>query len=109
MTTPTARRFAHYSPAQRATSKRLQALPNVGPAIADDLMRLGITQPDELAERDPDDLYDKLCRLDGRRHDPCLRDVFAAAISFADGAPARPWWHFTPERKAREAASRNGR
>ncbi len=109
MTPRTAQRFAHYSPEQRAISGRLQAVPNVGPAIADDLMRLGLACPTDLAGRDPDALYDALCRLDCRRHDPCVRDVFAAAIAFADGAPARPWWTFTPDRKAREAASRHGR
>lgn len=95
----TARSFAHYSPDQRATSKRLQRIPNVGPAMADDLLRLGIVAPDDLAGRDPDVLYQDLCRLDGRRHDPCVRDVFASAISFADGEPAQPWWAFTPDRE----------
>jgi hypothetical protein len=32
-----------------------------------------------------------------------VRDVFAAVVSHADGGPARPWWEFTPERKARDA------
>jgi hypothetical protein len=27
----------------------------------------------------------------------------AAVVSQAEGHPARPWWEFTPERKAREA------
>ena len=39
----------------------------------------------------------------GGEHDPCVRDVFAAVVSYAQGDPARPWWEFTPERKAREA------
>ena len=80
----------------------LQKIPNVGPRIAGDLLRLGITGPDDLVDRDPDELYDELCRIDGARHDPCVRDVFAAAVHFARGGPPRPWWTFTPERKARE-------
>jgi len=24
-------------------------------------------------------------------------------VSYAEGGPARPWWEFTPERKARDA------
>lgn len=82
--TRTTQSFAHDSPEQRATSKRRQIVPNLGPAIADDLMRLGIARPQALVGRDPGDLYRALCRLDGRRHDPCLWDVF-------------------PERKARAA------
>jgi hypothetical protein len=80
----------------------LQKIPNIGPAMADDLLRLGITRAEDLVERDPDTLYDELCRVDGVRHDPCVRDVFAAAVHFARGGPARPWWSFTPERKARD-------
>ncbi|MBI5510679.1 MAG: helix-hairpin-helix domain-containing protein [Deltaproteobacteria bacterium] len=80
----------------------LQTLPNVGPSIARDLLRLGITKPKQLAGRDPLHLYSKLCALDGKRHDPCLLDVFMAAVAFANGGPARPWWTFTPERKAKQ-------
>ena len=100
----TARDFAHYAPAQRETSRRLRALPNVGPAMADDLMRLGIGRTEDLIGRDGDELFDALCRLDGVRHDPCVRDVFAAAVAAAGGGPAQPWWAFTPARKARDAA-----
>ena len=48
-------------------------------------------------------MYHELCSIDAKRHDPCVRDVFAPAVSFDEGGPARPWWEFTPERKAREA------
>ncbi|MBI3271482.1 MAG: mitomycin resistance protein [Planctomycetes bacterium] len=85
--------------------KRLLQLPNVGPATAGDLLRLGITRKEELAGRDPDRLYDALCRIDGAPHDVCLRDVFAALVAFANGGPALPWWSFSAERKAREAAA----
>ena len=54
---------------------RLEDIPNVGPAVAADLRRLGITTPAELPERDPYALYDDLCRITGQRHDPCLLDT----------------------------------
>src|SRR5579862_9551837 len=41
----------------------LEDLPNVGPAIAADLRRLGIATPAELPGRDPYALYDDLCRI----------------------------------------------
>jgi predicted flap endonuclease-1-like 5' DNA nuclease len=84
---------------------RLRAIPNVGPVIAGDLIRLGIARLEDMAGRDPDDMYDALCDLDGRRHDPCLRDVFAAVVAYANGEEARPWWAFTPARKARDGQS----
>jgi hypothetical protein len=84
----------------------LRALPNVGPAIARKLARLGITGEDDLRGQDPDLLFERLCALDGRRHDPCLLDTFTAVVDYVGGAPARPWWHYSRARKAREAAAR---
>ena len=78
----------------------LTDIPNVGPAIARDLRRLGIEEPEQLRGRDPFQLYDRLCSLTGRRHDPCVIDVFISVVRFIEGAPARPWWEYTPERKA---------
>ena len=75
-------------------------MPNVGPAIAAKLERIGIARPEDPRGRDPDELFEQLCALDGRRHDPCLLDTFVAAVAFADGGPARPWWEFSRERKA---------
>jgi Pathogenicity locus len=82
-------------------SRALQQIPNIGPAMAADLIRLGITSSQDLADQNPDVLYTRLCRLDGVRHDPCVHDVFAAAVSFANGGPPEPWWFFSRRRKAR--------
>jgi hypothetical protein len=85
---------------------RLEDMPNVGPAVAADLRRLGIKSPGELSGRDPYALYDDLCRLTGQRHDPCLLDTFIAAVRFMAGEPKQPWWKYTAERK-RELAARS--
>jgi len=82
----------------------LTAIPNVGPKIARKLLALGVHGPDDLRGRDPDELFARLCALDGRRHDPCLLDTFAAAVEYADGGPPRPWWELSRERKARATA-----
>lgn len=78
----------------------LTDIPNVGPATASDLRFLGIDEPGQLKGLDPFGLYDELNRRTGRRHDPCVIDVFIAAVRFIEGAPARPWWEYTAERKA---------
>lgn len=78
---------------------RLEDIPNVGPAVAADLRRLGITTPARLPGRDPYALYDELCRVTGQRHDPCVLDTFIAAVRYMEGAPKRPWWKYTAERK----------
>jgi hypothetical protein len=86
-------------PIDRSRLCALEDLPNVGKAIAADLRRIGIRTPDSLAGRDPYALYDALNRATGVRHDPCVLDTFIAIVRFVDGAPARPWWHYTAERK----------
>jgi hypothetical protein len=87
-------------------TRALVTIPNIGPAIAGKLERLDVHSADDLRGRDPHELFEHLCALDGRRHDPCLLDTFVAAVAYADGGPARPWWEFSRERKAREAAAR---
>ena len=79
-------------------------MPNIGPAIAAKLERIGVAAPDDLRGRDPDELFAELCAIDGCRHDPCLLDTFVAAVAYAEGGPARPWWEFSRERKARAGA-----
>jgi hypothetical protein len=81
----------------------LEDVPNVGPSIANDLRRLGIHQPNELAGQAPDDLYRALCQATRTRQDPCVLDVFISVVRFMEGAPPRPWWHYTAERKRRYA------
>ena len=78
---------------------QLEDIPNVGPSIAADLRQLGIMVPAELSGRDPFAMYDELCRITGQRHDPCLLDTFIAAVRFMEGAPKKPWWNYTAERK----------
>jgi hypothetical protein len=85
----------------RTTVARLEHLPNIGKAMAADLRLLGIERPQQLAGRDPLQLYHALERLTGQRHDPCVLDTFMAAIDFMEGGEARPWWLFTGERKCR--------
>lgn len=85
-------------------ARELRGLHNVGPATAEDLLLLGIRAVEDLAGADPDHLHATLCRLDGLRHDPCVRDVLASAIDQAEGKPARPWYAYSRERRV--AASR---
>jgi hypothetical protein len=77
----------------------LEDLPNVGQAIASDLRTLGIRRPAQLRGRDPYALYDHLNRVTGTRHDPCVLDIFIAAVRFVDEGRAKPWWTYTAERK----------
>ena len=88
----------------RADITDLQQIPNVGPAIAKDLRLIGVQSPQELLGKDPYEMYEALCDATGDRHDPCVIDVFIAAVRFMGGEPAKPWWKYTPERKQTLAA-----
>jgi Pathogenicity locus len=80
-------------------------LPNVGPAVAQMLIRLGIERPEDLRGQDGQQLFQRLCDLDGKRHDPCLLDTFVAVVDHANGAPARPWWYYSRIRKQHATTS----
>lgn len=101
---PAARRSATLKAPKAATAsecQRLEDLPNIGPAMAADLRALGIQQPQQLASQDALALYHALCRLSGKRQDPCVLDTFMAATDFMRGAAPAPWWAYTAERKHR--------
>ena len=78
---------------------KLQHIPNIGPAMIEDFKALGITRPAQLTGVDPYTLYQRLCRITGTRHDPCVLDTFISAVRFMEGEPPHPWWHYTEERK----------
>lgn len=82
-------------------ARELGQLPNIGPAMIADFKRLGITAPAQLKKQDAFALYQKLCRVTGVRHDPCVLDTFIAAVRFMNGDPPRPWFQYTNERKKR--------
>ena len=82
-------------------AQRFEELPNIGPSLAADLRLLGLVHPRELAACDAWSLYQRLCTATGQRQDPCVLDTFMAATDFMAGAPPRPWWTYTAERKRR--------
>ena len=86
-------------PAARELPRRLEDLPNVGRAVAADFRRLGIGAPDAIRGRDPYMLYHDLCRATHAPVDPCMLDTFLAVVSYVEGGPAKPWWHYTAKRK----------
>lgn len=86
-------------PIARQVLHDLEDLPNIGPSLAASLRTVGVKRPGDLVGRDPFVLYDALCRATRSRQDPCVLDVFISAVRFMEGAPSRPWWYYTPERK----------
>jgi len=83
-----------------ASRKAWLRLEHVGPATVRDLERLGIERLEDLARRDPEELFESLCRSTGVRQDTCVLDVFSMLVSRAKGDPPRPWWEFSRLRLA---------
>jgi Pathogenicity locus len=84
--------------------RALEDLISVGPAIRRDFELLGIHTVAQLARQEPKALYDRLCRKTGQRQDPCVLDVFCAAVAQARD-PRLPlercrWWYWSAVRKA---------
>jgi len=90
--------------------RELIDLISVGPATVRDLHSLGVRTVAQLARANPESLYSKLCRLRGRRADPCCLDVFSAAVAQARNSnlPAEKcaWWYWSQQRKEKSAARR---
>ena len=79
--------------------RKFQDIPNIGTAMTKDFHDLGLKQPTDLIGKDPLVLYRKMCKIAGVRQDPCVLDTYIAAIDFMNGAPARPWYFYTKNRK----------
>jgi len=91
-----------------ATSERsLSDLISIGPAMARDFEMLGVRSIAQLARRNPEKLYEKLCAVTGQTQDICCLDVFRAAVAQARN-PQLPleqcqWWYWSRQRKACDA------
>lgn len=86
-----------------AATRRLIDLVSVGPAAVRDFQVLGITDVEQLIGKSSMALYNSLCVKTGSRHDPCVIDVFRAAIEQAENTNLEwekcNWWYWTNIRK----------
>ena len=68
---------------KRKKVRELRDLISIGPAMVRDFKLLGVNSVAELARRNPQTLYEKLCRVTGHRQDPCVLDTFCAGVAQA--------------------------
>ncbi len=89
------------------SERSLDDLVSVGPAIVRDFNLLGIHTIGQLAHRNPEKMYEKLCQITGQSLDICCLDVFRAAVAQARNPrlPAEQcqWWYWSRRRKAQDA------
>ncbi|MBN2481388.1 MAG: Mitomycin resistance protein mcrB [Bacteroidales bacterium] len=79
-------------------SDDLEAVPGIGKSIAKDLRDIGISRASDLVHKDPQKLYDDLCKKRKTRIDPCVLYVFRCAVYFAEHDDHNPellkWWNW---------------
>ena len=88
-----------------AETRKLCDLRGIGPAMLKDFERLGVKNVDQLKKKDGRRLYDDLCRITGKRQDPCVEDTFVCAVAQARDPllpkAKRDWWYWSRLRKER--------
>lgn len=83
-----------------AALKTFRQIPGVGPKCAQDLWDLGCRGLNDVARRDPREMYEALCALAGCHVDRCMLYVFRLAVYFArtepeDRLPEKlKWWNW---------------
>jgi hypothetical protein len=90
------------SPPRSVVLKGLREMPNVGPRTAEDLWRLGVRSAADLKGADPEELYERLCRLKRVRIDPCQLYVFRSLVYYSRTGRPKPellkWWNWKDRR-----------
>jgi hypothetical protein len=83
--------------------RQLRDLTGIGKAMLADFAAVGIGTVDQLAAADPNELYERLCKVTGIQHDICCLDVFRCAVAQARDPDLleeqRNWWYWSRLRK----------
>jgi hypothetical protein len=78
--------------------REFRTIPGVGRSIALDLWRLGLRSMSGLRNKDPQQLYARFCRLEGKPVDQCLLYVLRCAVYYASHKRHDPrlllWWNW---------------
>jgi hypothetical protein len=76
----------------------LRKIPGVGEKTAEDFKILGINRIDELKGKNPQELYERLCSINGQHLDRCILYVFRCAVYYASEKKHEPeklkWWNW---------------
>ena len=70
---------------------KLTALPNIGKAIATDLMAIGIGSADDFNAYDALKILNDLEAVMGHRHAPCVYYTLLSVKNFMDTGESLPW------------------
>mgnify|MGYP001603221503 CR=1 FL=1 len=78
--------------------EELQKIPGVGESLSKDLYSLGIRSIGDLKNKSPEDLFEALCKRQGRKIDRCVLYTFRCAVYYASDKSHEPeklkWWNW---------------
>ncbi len=78
--------------------KYLQVIPSIGLAMAEDLYGQGIRSVSDLKGRDPMQMYEKQCQVQGLKLDRCVLYTYHCAVYFSEHENPDPgllkWWNW---------------
>lgn len=78
--------------------RELMTIPGVGKEISNDFFELGVRKVSDLKNKDPQKLYDKLCKLQNTKIDRCMLYVMRCAVYYASQSvhdkEALKWWNW---------------
>ena len=79
-------------------NKELQSIPGVGRRTAEDLILIGINSIKDLKNKNPEELYERLCMAKGQEVDRCVLYVFRCAVYYATeelhDSEKLKWWNW---------------
>jgi len=86
----------------RSPSKQLEQIPGVGRKIAQTLREIGIRSADDLRGKNPEKLYQKLCRYKANPVDRCMLYVLRCAVYYASNtehdSKLLKWWNWKDDK-----------
>lgn len=82
----------------KSVLRELRRIPGVGPKVAEDLWDLGCRSVRDLKDRDPEEMYRRLCEIQGKHVDRCMLYVLRCAVYYASNEVHNPellkWWQW---------------
>lgn len=80
------------------TSDHLETIPGVGQSIAKDLQDIGVYKVPDLINKNPEELFETLCRKRCMNIDRCELYVFRCAVYYAENdeydRELLKWWNW---------------
>lgn len=78
--------------------KGFRAIPGVGKAMEKDFTRLGYKCVEDLKGENPDEMYNRMCAMEGKHVDRCVLYVYRLAVYFAENEEydeeKLKWWNW---------------